>query len=143
MMRFTSIVVALLSLSIAQSPRAEEPGEHFIENWDLDGNGSVSAAELSERRGDVFAAFDANDDSILNNEEYDMFDQARAQDMAGRPGEGRGMRRVSEGMRREANDANGDGEVSLDEFLGGVDEWFAAMDRNGDGEITMADFGRP
>jgi hypothetical protein len=37
-------------------------------------------------------------------------------------------------------DADGDGQITLDEFVGPA-EWFERLDRNGDGVITSADFG--
>ena len=54
-----------------------QPGSHFIENWDLDANGIVTLAELTEKRGDVFYTFDSDDDGILTAEEYSYFDDAR------------------------------------------------------------------
>ena len=45
------------------------PGSHFIENWDLDGDGQVTLAEAQERRGDVFYSFDADEDGYIDEEE--------------------------------------------------------------------------
>lgn len=119
------------------------PGSHFIENWDLDGNGEVSLAELQERRGDVFVSFDANDDGILDAEEYTYFDEARANDMAQNGDHGRGgMRRAAEGMSLSFNDLDKDGVVSLEEFSAQTPALLTLIDRDGSGAVTSADFGR-
>lgn len=76
---FTLTAAALL---IGTTAFAEEtgPGSHFVTNWDLDSNGSVSIEEATERRGDIFTTFDANEDGKLDAEEYATFDAARAAD---------------------------------------------------------------
>jgi Ca2+-binding EF-hand superfamily protein len=130
--------VALVGLpAIAQG----KPGAHFVENWDLDGDGAVTLAEATERRGDIFYTFDANEDGVLDATEHDDFDAARSADMEGQGG-WHGPNNPANGMLRTVTDADGDGQVSRDEFLGAVPEWFARMDRNGDGVVTTDDFGR-
>ena len=52
------------------------------------------------------------------------------------------MRGVDQAMKREVNDLNADGQVTREEFLSGVPEWFVRMDRDGDNLITTSDFGR-
>ena len=135
----------LTALLLAAAPLAAQqgtPGLHFVENWDLDGDGAVTLAEATERRGDVFRSFDADDDGVLSPEEHDLFDQARAQDMeTNGMGHGGGARNPANGMLRAVTDVNGDGQVTRDEFLNTVPEWFTGMDRNGDGVITPDDFG--
>ena len=135
-----------LALALAAAPvfaQQGQPGVHFIENWDLDGDGKVTAEEAAERRGNVFAAFDANEDGFLDAQEYVLFDEARAADMAAQGGQGRGaMKRAADGMLLERNDSDGDGKVSLAEFPGGAAGWIAWLDSNEDGVVTTADFGR-
>ena len=134
-MKTAMVAIGILASGAAM---AEMPGEHFIENWDLNEDGEVTAEEAAERRSDVFAAFDSNEDGILDAEEYVLFDQARAEDQKGRPGRRHGPAR---GMTLEANDVDGDGAVSEDEFIGRTAEWIARIDRDGDGVVTLADFG--
>lgn len=135
----TLALVTLPGVAAAQGV----PGAHFIQNWDFDTDGQVTLEEVEARRGDIFYMFDQNDDGILQSEEYDLFDEARAADMENMGGhEGNAMRPVDEGMMRANNDADGDGLVSREEFVGFSATWFANMDHNGDGVITTEDFGR-
>ena len=71
---------ALLALSAAAQAQ-DAPGTQFMANWDLDGDGQVTFVEAEERRGDIFAMFDENEDGMLNAEEYDAFDETRAENM--------------------------------------------------------------
>jgi hypothetical protein len=153
-------MLPLIALLLATPVLAQEgPGSHFVTNWDLDGNGAVSLAEATERRGDIFVTFDADEDGQLSASEYDAFDAARAADREGMmqgqgqgkgqgQGQGRGKGRgmgdgmdEEGGMMRGFNDGNSDGTVSREEFLARVPDWFAMMDRDGDGNVTEADFG--
>ena len=57
-------------------------------------------------------------------------------------GLGKGPNNPANGMLRDVTDADGDGSVTRDEFLGAVLAWFDAMDRNRDSVITTEDFSR-
>lgn len=156
-MKLAAGAAAALALS-AFGAWAEEigPGSHFIANGDQDGNGSVTLAEATERRELVFTAFDANEDGMLSDAEYALFDEMRATDQAAAQEEvqaagkghgkdhGKGMGHGNgedAGMQRGFNDVDGDGKVSRDEFLSRTPDWFAKMDRDGSGNVTAADFG--
>lgn len=118
------------------------PGSHFVENWDLDGNGSVSSEEITERRGDIFVMFDQDEDGMLSAEEYVLFDETRAADMENNGGgHGKGGDRMQVGLTMAFNDSDADGTVSMEEFVSNSAAWVAQIDRNGDGLITSADFG--
>lgn len=149
----------LLTASTAFAQNAAM-AEHFITNWDRDGDGIVTAAEAQEKRGDLFTSFDANEDGQLSPEEYDAFDTMRAEDkarmqeeMAGQHGgngkgkgrgKGHGMGKgmpEEAGMQRGFNDANGDGQVSREEFLSKTPGWLTSFDANADGQISADDFG--
>jgi hypothetical protein len=136
------LAIALCLVAAPAFAQQGEPGRHFVESWDLDQNGAVTAEEAAQHRDEVFYMFDSNDDGLLDAEEYVAFDDARANDMEGQGGHGRGaMQRAADGMKLEANDTDADGKVSRDEFVGNAAAWIAGMDRNGDGVVTTADFG--
>lgn len=140
---FTTLTAALILGTGAAFATENQPGAHFIENWDMNGDGSVSVADATEKRGDVFYMFDQNEDGYLDAQEYVLFDQTRAEDAANNGGgHGKGnMKRMQEGMTLGFNDVNGDGKVSKDEFLTRTAAWIEMADRDGDGVISEADFG--
>jgi hypothetical protein len=161
-MKRTLVFGALtLALSGAAFAQAGNPGAHFVQNWDEDGDGIVLLEEAKTKRDNLFTTFDADEDEKLSPEEYVAFDEMRAADqeamreemgkMAGGgmgqgkgmgQGMGPGMMRAEGGMNRGFNDADGDGLVSREEFVGRTPDWFAMMDSDGDGKITAEDFGR-
>lgn len=136
------LLATVFVLPVAAFAGESAPGAHFILNWDLNGDGHVTLAELTEKRGDVFYTFDSDDNGILTPEEYGYFDDARAADMEGQPAEARGrMGKVQQGMILSFNDTDGDGSVSRDEFLSRTADWLGLVDRDGSGDVTEADFG--
>lgn len=145
----STAAVILLTLvattpGIAQDGHGEgNPGAHFMENWDLDANGTVTLDELQTRRGEVFTTFDSNEDGFIDAEEYVMFDEARAADMASNAGShGKQGDYAAGGLALQANDADVDGKVSRDEFVLGAVAWAAKLDRDQDGSVTADDFGK-
>lgn len=143
-MRFALPALGLLAaLALPGAARSDQPGAHFIENWDMDGDSQVTLAEAERKRGEIFFMFDQDENGVLDSAEYDLFDETRQADMqANAAGQGKGpMQAVAQGLQREHNDANGDGAVSQAEFTAATPGWFAKVDRNGDGVVTVADFG--
>jgi Ca2+-binding EF-hand superfamily protein len=158
-MKFT-VASTVLTLALAGAAFAQQgnPGAHFVQNWDQDGDGAVSLEEARTKRGDLFISFDTDADDKLSPEEYAAFDEMRAADqeqmreeMAGMgngqgkgngKGMGMGMMQAEGGMMRAFNDPDGDGMVSREDFVGRTADWFAMMDRDGDGKVTVDDFGR-
>lgn len=145
MKRPTQIAALIVLISLPTATLAEEsPGAHFLENWDLDANGSVTLEEITERRGDIFGMFDQDENGQLNAQEYRLFDETRAADMAENAashGQGKGAGRMQKGLTLEFNDTDQDGQVTRDEFLSQTTDWFEMIDRNADGAITKVDFG--
>ena len=135
------LIPAVLALTATAALAQTTPGDQFMQSWDLDGNGAATLEELREMRGNVFMAFDADQNDILDAEEYVLFDEARANDVAGYEAEQRDqMQAVADGMSLAASDKNDDGVVGREEFLVGTDGWFADLDKNDDGVITLDDF---
>jgi Ca2+-binding EF-hand superfamily protein len=152
-----TLTFAALTLALSGGAFAQQgnPGAHFVQNWDQDGDGAVTQAEAQTMRDNLFTTFDADEDGKLSTEEFDAFDTVRAADQeemraemgvkAGGglgKGMGPGMMRAEGGMMRTFNDADGDGAVSREEFVGRTADWFVMMDQTGDGKITEDDFGR-
>jgi hypothetical protein len=140
------VLTALFILPLLAAPvvaQQGKPGAHFIENWDLDGNGSVTLEEATQKRSEIHDMFDQDESGALDSAEYDLFDETRQADIAENAGgHGGPMRGVDKAMMREVNDVNADGAVTKEEFLSGVPAWFDKMDRDGDDRITTSDFGR-
>lgn len=161
MKRTLSFAALTLALSGGAFAEPGDPGAHFVQNWDDDGDGVVLLEEAKTKRDNIFTTFDADEDGKLTPEEYLAFDEMRAADqeamreemgaMAGGgmgqgkgmgQGMGKGMMRAEGGMNRGFNDTDGDGLVSREEFVSRTPDWFAMMDSDGDGKITEDDFGR-
>jgi hypothetical protein len=139
-----ALIICLVALASPVCAEGPVPGAHFIENWDVDGDGAVDIADIKARRGDVFMAFDSNEDGALDQAEYVYFDEARANDMQAMSDEGpaKGMKRAMRGMTLAFNDTDGNGAVSREEFIDHAGDWLDLLDRDGDGIVTTADFGR-
>ena len=145
-MRSAKFLPPVIALIVGTSAFAQQgrPGSHFIENWDLDGDGQVSLQEAQEKRSDLFYMFDQDENNTLSPGEYDLFDDTRQADMdenAGGHKKGP-MRNVDQGMKRAFNDLDGDGLVSKAEFDSKSEVWFVLMDINKDGVVTTDDFKR-
>lgn len=117
------------------------PGVNFLANWDMDEDGKITLDELNERRGDIFAAFDENEDGELSVAEFDAYDAARKGAMQRPEDRGNGGGRGEQALSRAATDTDGDGTVTLDEFRAASAAWLGIMDGNADGVVTVEDFG--
>ena len=79
MMKRTLTFAALtLALSGAAFAQAGNPGAHFVQNWDEDGDAAVTLEEAQTKRDNLFTTFDADEDGKLSAEEYVAFDEMRA-----------------------------------------------------------------
>jgi Ca2+-binding EF-hand superfamily protein len=140
------LTTMLLLMSGLASAQQGNPGAHFIEQWDMDGDGQVTLAEAEEKRGEVFVMFDQAEDGILDAADWAVVAEHMDAEL-GANGAGGGMGNGPGKLMREAmtaayNDANGNGEVTADEFTAATKTLFSQIDSNGDGLMTMADFGK-
>lgn len=144
MQRTTLLSATLITLALplaAQDGAGWTPGENFIASWDYDGDGQVTLDEVLERRGDLFAGFDDDEDGLLTTEEFANHDLMR-EAMWGAPGQARQQGRgYAVGDAFALLDADGDGRVGTEEFVAMGEAWFARFDPDGDGTVTAADFG--
>lgn len=111
----------------------------FMAGWDSNEDGIVSLTEAKERRADLFAALDGDDNKLINDAEFKDFLEGQ-EDHAEE--EGAGHKRAMIGMSLEFNDLDQDGNVTEQEFVTQTEPWLSGMDRNNDGNVTLADFGR-
>jgi hypothetical protein len=118
-------VATLLFTSCATSPKAPTPEQNF-QRADLDGSGMVSRAEYdSHMIGEMFARFDGNKDSVINEREF--------LDNGG----------TTEGFRKI--NASGSGKITLAEAKASagvrktLDAPFGEADTSRDGQISMAE----
>lgn len=141
-MFLTAIAAATLAITLPALAQEGVPGAHFIENWDMDGNGLVDAEEALAKRGDLFTMFDKDESGALEAAEYDLFDETRIMDMdLNAEGQRFGaMRAVEEGLLRDFNDGDGDGTVTRAEFEAASPAWFAGVDTDGNGLVETVDF---
>ncbi len=142
-----TIAAVALSLSATVATAGEVPGAHFVEAWDMNGDGYVSLADAQEQRANVFAMFDENEDGVMDASEFATFAEHRAEDAqdhgeAGGDAAKERRKNMGKGMGLAFNDANGDGKVTLEEFVAGTEAWLAMIDRNGDGKVDLSDFGK-
>ena len=94
--------VALFAILPMVASAQVVPGQNFMMMWDADGDGVVTRAEAEARRGDMFYAFDADENETLDLDELTEMDTSRdltqqgqerpqsaprGQDLQGQPGQ--------------------------------------------------------
>lgn len=108
--------------------RGRGRGDAILEDFDTNGDGQLTQAEIDAVRTDRFAAFDADGNGELTLGEY----------------EGLWLDAMRERMvdRFQVLDNDGDAMVTAQEFVDPFASMVSRMDRNEDGVITVDDMGR-
>jgi Ca2+-binding EF-hand superfamily protein len=126
-------------------PAGMPPPDKVFDTADVDGDGSVTKAELATVIGDggadeLFSKIDTDGDNLISRAEDDTF---RAS-MAGASGMSGGSGMPPPDKVFDAADTNGDGVVSKEELAavmgsGNIDKLFSKIDTDGDGLISRTE----
>ncbi len=108
--------------------RGRGRGAAMLENFDTDGDGQLTQAEIDAVRADRFAEFDTDSNGELTLGEY----------------EGLWLDAMRERMvdRFQGLDNDGDATVTTQEFVDPFASMVSRMDRNEDGVLSADDMGR-
>jgi Ca2+-binding EF-hand superfamily protein len=106
----------------------------MLMQFDKDGDGSVSKAEVPERMQGIFDRADANTDGLLTRDELTQASEKQQSVAAGRSGGGGMMMRFDPVLR--ALDANQDGSLTSEEW-NSAPAALAKLDKNTDGQLTI------
>ncbi|MGE0605838.1 MAG: EF-hand domain-containing protein [Pirellulales bacterium] len=104
-------------------------GDPLFRTLDTDGDGKLSAAEISAA-GETLKRLDRNGDGQIAREELAP---PRGPGAGGQPGQGQALQAFVERLKQA--DADGDGKISKEEAPDRLKERFADIDKNGDGSI--------
>ena len=111
-----------LALSFAAMSAYAGPGKdgkHF-DRMDSNGDGKITAEELSERQAELIANADSDGDGALTKDELKAYRKEKRE----------------EHRAKHNPDANDDGLIDRTEFINAAQERFDRMDKNGDGVIS-------
>ncbi|NOX73675.1 MAG: hypothetical protein GXP03_08680 [Alphaproteobacteria bacterium] len=120
------LIPALFAALVSSPLLAQETTDDLFAQWDLNADGSISELEARATLTSIFSTFDTNLDGYLD----DVDDVADDQEDVVEEGE----------VAMDFDDPDGDGRVSMLEFVDRASDWMALMDRDSDGVITAADF---
>ena len=150
----TSALISLLGLGAAAAQTAA-PGARFVTQWDADGDGQVTLAEATARRGDIFVMFDADDDGTFSAGELAAIDAHQAAEagnghgpMAGMPDDmpdgmqaGHGpMNGTGRGKGPGKGRGEGHGQLGKPGGMQGAGAMLAGLDTDSDGLISKTEF---
>jgi Ca2+-binding EF-hand superfamily protein len=137
----TTALSLVASMALAQQV---EPGADFIEQWDMNGDATVTMDEAIEKRAEIFRMFDQGDDGTLDAADWvRVVEHLAFNDGSNGPDHTMGdesLKLIHASMELEYNDTNGDGVLTAEEFAASTKTLFTQLDRNGDGVLTSADF---
>ena len=120
-------------------PGMMQPGRGRFTMIDTNDDGNISAEEAASAADEVFTAMDNDDDGLLTQEEY----------MSVRMGPQQGFNPARQAAMQEAKsarygtmDANKDGSVSKEEFLGAAQSHYGSADGDADGKVSPWEYRR-
>ncbi len=136
--------IAFLSVEPALADDGlSEKIDRLFQRYDADGDGKITPAELTDAA--TFQSLDKNGDGIIAREDFGSSAEGAAKPPAEEPRSGdepedrpvrkpEGTGPAGRGQAKMGEfDADGDGRISLDEFLAQKKKEFARGDKNGDG----------
>ncbi len=115
-------VVAAGAVLVAASAYAGEgkgPGKHW-DRMDVNGDGVLTADEMSEKHAAMIEAADADGDGAVTKDEMEAFHKAKRE----------------EWKAKRNPDKNGDGVVDRTEYINAAQERFDKMDKDGNGVLS-------
>jgi Ca2+-binding EF-hand superfamily protein len=108
------------------------PAHHFFERMDTNDDGNISTIEAEGVAKERFLKMDANNDGILTKDELvSSWEEKRAQRAT----------KMQERLEKKfsESDADGDGGISIDEFVANASDHLKEFDADGDGTVTAAE----
>ena len=85
--------------------------------------------KIMQRGAALVERLDANKDGILDQAEYEKYVDEEIVKLKARLAK-----------RYADDDANADGKLTREEYLGGLEKWFQGIDANHDGQLTQDEF---
>lgn len=150
---FTLPVLIAMGFALPALAQAEDPGPHFMEQWDGNADGKVTLEEARTKRGEVFFMFDSDNDKTLSAEEWALVEdhmQAEMESKAGGAmagqGQGQGMGHgPGQGKGHSQGKGHGQGQGKGHGGNGPGAAMHEAMspafnDADGNGSVTEAEF---
>lgn len=83
---FTLPVLIAMGFALPALAQAEDPGPHFMEQWDGNADGKVTLEEARTKRGEVFFMFDSDNDKTLSAEEWALVEDHMQAEMESKAG---------------------------------------------------------
>lgn len=146
MTRLPILLAGLLATALS-TPAVLAQGQGmapFVAEWDMNGDGAVQLADMAERRQSQFEMFDLDGNGSIDAAEQTNMAETIAAAMAanheGGKGGGHGPgARIHAAMTADDADTDRDGAIARAEWEAATQRLFADLDRNGNGVLEPAD----